>query len=118
VPGIPISTQYKSLLTRSSLMVLTTILLNIYGTLALVGGALWSAWLFWRKRALLHRMTGNIVIAAGAMFPAAAGTLIRLGLGDWLYVSELIGAALMFAGFYLATRPQPVVQRAPAAARA
>lgn len=115
VPGLPISTQYKSLLTRSGLMVLLTILLNIYGTLTLVGGALWSAWLFWRKRVLPHRMAGNIIIAAGAMFPAAAGTLIRLGLGDWLYVSELIGAALMFVGFYLAIRPQVAPNRhAPA----
>jgi len=118
VPGVAISTQYKALLTRSGPIVLLTILLNIYGTLTLVGGALWSAWLFWRKRVLLNRVAGNIVIAAGAMFPAAAGTLIRLGLGDWLYVSELIGATLMFLGFYLAVRPQPVERRAPAAVRA
>lgn len=30
-------------------------LLNTYGTLMLVGGALYSAWIFWRKRVLLHR---------------------------------------------------------------
>jgi hypothetical protein len=118
VPGIPISTQYKHLLTRGGLMVLTTVLLNVYGTVTLVGGALWSAWLFWRKRVLLHRAAGNVIIAVGAMFPAAAGTLIRLGLGDWLYLSELIGSVLMFAGFYLAIRPQPAERRAPTAARA
>jgi hypothetical protein len=119
--GVPISTQYKDLLTRSGLMVVLTILLNIYGTVALVGGALWSAWLFWRKRVLLNRVAGNVVIAIGAMFPASAGTFIRLGWGDWLYASELAGAALMFLGFYLATQPQPVdrpAPDAPAAARA
>ncbi len=118
--GVPISTQYKEILTRSGLITLLTILLNIYGTLTLVGGAAWSAWLFWRKRVLLHRVLGNVVIAAGAMFPASAGTLIKLGLGDWLYASELAGAALMFLGFWLAThQPQPAEEReAPAAARA
>ncbi|MCC6188881.1 MAG: hypothetical protein IT318_07590 [Anaerolineales bacterium] len=111
--GVPISTQYRDLLTRGGLMVSLTILLNIYGTLTLVGGALWSAWLFWRKRVLLNRVAGNVLIAAGAMFPASAGLFIRLGWADWLYASELVGAALMFLGFYLATQPQPRAAAAP-----
>ena len=116
--GVPVSTQYRSLLTRTGLMVLLTILLNIYGTVTLVGGAAWSAWLFWRKRVLANRMAGNIFIAIGALFPASAGTLISLGLGDWLYVSELVGAGLMFLGFWLATQPQPAERPAQAVARA
>jgi hypothetical protein len=114
----PISTQYQPLLERGGAMILLTILLNIYGTLTLVGGALWSAWLFWRKRVLLNRVMGNVLIAAGALFPAGAGTLISLGLGDWLYASELAGAALMFVGFWLATQPQPASRTARTAARA
>jgi hypothetical protein len=114
--GVPISTQYRALLTRSSLMILLTILLNLYGTVTLIGGALWSAWLFARKRVLRNRMLGNVLIALGALFPAGAGTLIGLGLADWLYASELAGAALMFLGFYLTTQPQPAdrAARAPA----
>lgn len=115
---VPISTQYKTMLTRSGLVVLLTVLLNIYGTLTLVGGAAWSAWLFWRKRVLPNRVMGNLFIAGGALLPASAGTFIRMGWGDWLYVSELAGAALMFLGFYLATQPQPVDRQAHAAARA
>jgi hypothetical protein len=116
--GVPVSTQYKDLLTRTGLMILFTILLNIYGTITLVGGAAWSAWLFWRKHVLANRMVGNILIAAGALFPASAGTLIRLGVGDWLYVSELVGAGLMFLGFWLATQPQPAENLARVAAHA
>jgi hypothetical protein len=116
--GLPISTQYKDLLTRTGLMVLLTILLNIYGTVTLVGGAAYSAWLFARKHVLANRMMGNILIAVGALFPAGAGTLIRLGLGDWLYASELLGAVLMFLGFWLATQPQPAERPARVAARA
>ncbi len=109
-PHIAISTQYKTMMERSGLVTLLTILLNIYGTITLIGGAIYSAYLFWRKQVLPHRVVGNILIAVGAMFPAAAGTLIKFGLSDYLYVSELIGAALMFAGFIAATSPQAVKQ--------
>jgi hypothetical protein len=115
--SVPISTQYKGLLTRTGLMIALTIFLNIYGTVTLVGGALWSAWLFARKRVLRNRMLGNILIAAGAMFPASAGTFIGLGLADWLYASELAGAALMFFGFYLTTQPQTAERGAHLPAR-
>jgi hypothetical protein len=117
-PGLPISTQYRELLTRTGPMILLTILLNIYGTVTLVGGAAYSAYLFWRKHVLANRMFGNILIAAGALLPASAGTLISLGLGDWLYVSELLGATIMFFGFWLATQPQPMDRPARAAVRA
>lgn len=115
-PQVSVATQYKALMERSALTVVLTILLNVYGTLWLVGGAAWSAWLFARKQVLPHRVIGNVLIAAGALMPAGAGTLIRLGLGDWLYVSELIGAAIMFAGFVAATNPQPVPAAKPAPA--
>ncbi len=105
---VPVSAQYKGLMTRDGLTVLLTVLLNIYGSIGLIGGAAWSAYLFARKRVLFHRVTGNVLIAAGALMPAMAGTFIKLGLGDWLYVSELFGAAIMFAGFIVATNPQPV----------
>ncbi len=78
---------------------------NIYGTVTLVGGAAYSAWIFWRKRVLPHRVIGNVLIAVGAMAPALGGSLSRLGLGGYLYVSELVGAVLMFIGFIRATSP-------------
>lgn len=99
----PVSEQYKEILTRNGLIILLTILLNVYGTLTLVGGAIYSAFLFWRKRILANRMYGNILIAAGALSPAMGGTFLRAGLVDLLYLSELIGAVLMFTGFILAT---------------
>ena len=86
--------------------------MNIYGTIALVGGALYSAYLFWRKSILFNRMLGNLLIAAGALMPAMAGSFLRLGLTDWLYVSEFIGVVLMYAGFALATSSNPVKEEA------
>lgn len=101
------SEQYKDILVRNSWIILLTVLLNIYGTITLVGGAIYSAFLFWRKRVLLYRMLGNIAIAAGALSPALGGTFLRAGHGDWLYLSEFIGAILMYIGFILATKERP-----------
>ncbi len=114
--SVPASVQYKDILTRGPLIIILTILLNIYGTLVLVGGAIYSAYIFWRKRVLPQRVLGNVLIAAGALLPASAGTFIKLGLADWLYLSELFGAAVMFVGFLLATSraPSPAPSTQPA----
>lgn len=98
-----VSEQYKTFLTRSGPTIFLTIILNIYGTIGLVGGALYSAFLFWRKQVLAGRMYGNILIAAGALAPALAGTFVKAGIVDALYVSEFIGALMMFAGFMVST---------------
>ena len=78
---------------------------NLYGTVTLVGGALYSAWIFWRKRILLHRAIGNILIAVGALLPAFGGTFSRFGINGALYISEFLGAVLMFIGFIRAITP-------------
>jgi len=84
---------------------LLTPFFNSYGTLTLVGGAIYSAYIFWRKRVLLHRTIGNVLIAAGAMMPAIGGGFSRFGISGILYVLELLGAVLMFIGFLRATTP-------------
>ncbi len=78
---------------------------NLYGTVALVGGAAYSAWIFWRKRVLLHRSIGNVLIAVGAILPAFGGTFSRAGISGALYISELLGAIFIFIGFLRATTP-------------
>jgi hypothetical protein len=85
---------------------------NLYGTLALVGGAIWSSVTFWRKRILLHRAIGNVFIAVGAILPAFGGTFSLLGIPGALYWSELLGAVLMFIGFVRATTPMLAGQKA------
>jgi hypothetical protein len=107
-PAQPLSAQYKDILTRSGIVVLLTILLNIYGTLTLVGGAAYSAYIFWRKRILFNRMIGNILIAAGALMPAIGGSFLKLGLPDFLYLSEFLGVILMYIGFLQAISTVPV----------
>ncbi|MEK7278919.1 MAG: hypothetical protein AAB427_16345 [Chloroflexota bacterium] len=106
----PISEQYRLIMPAikdGGIIRLTTPFFNIYGVITLVGGALWSAYLFWRKRVLPNRMLGNILIAAGALSITFASTLTRFGYGSLLYLGELIAAILMFAGFLAAAAPQP-----------
>jgi len=88
---------------------------NVYGVLTLAGGAIYSAFLFWRKGVLYHRMTGNILIATGALSPALGGALSKAGLPSALYISELIGIVLIFIGYTQAVKtdaPEPAVARA------
>jgi len=92
-----------------------TPIFNLYGTVTLVGGALYSAWIFWRKRVLLHRTIGNILFAAGALLPAFGGSFSRMGFSGALYVSELLGAVLLFIGFVRAITPMRGEARAQAA---
>ncbi|MFN2236870.1 MAG: hypothetical protein ACK2U1_21790 [Anaerolineales bacterium] len=100
-------TAVRGLLPLGSPVRLTTPFFNIYGLLTLVGGAIWSAYLFWRKRVLPNRVIGNVLIAAGALLIGSASTLTRMGYGQFLYLGELFSAILMFIGFRFAARPQP-----------
>lgn len=79
---------------------------NVYGTLALAGGAIYSAYIFWRKRVLYDRMIGNILIGMGAMSPALGGTLSKAGFPTALYISELIGIMLIFIGYTQAVKTE------------
>lgn len=91
-----------------------TPVMNIWGTIALAGGAIWSAWLFRRKQIMRNRVIGNWLIAAGGLLPAAGGALIRLGDPSFKYTGETLGVILIFAGFLMATN---VPEDAPSAAR-
>ncbi len=93
-----------------------TPIFNTYGVLTLVGGATYSAWIFWRKRVLLQRTIGNVLIAVGALLPAFGGAFSRFGIPGVLYIGELLGAILMFVGFLRATMPSESREK-PAAAQ-
>lgn len=118
-PAIPISEQYREIMPATDAggaVRLTTPFFNVYGLITLVGGALWSAYLFWRKRVLPNRVIGNVLIAAGALSIGLASTLTRLGDGSYLFLGELVAAVLMFIGFRFAAKPAPMpVKTAPAA---
>jgi hypothetical protein len=112
--ALPISEQYREIMPAidaGGTVRLTTPFFNIYGLITLVGGALWSAYLFLRKRVLPNRVLGNVLIAAGALSIGFASTLTRLGYGSYLYLGELVAAVLMYIGFRAAGAPAPQEER-------
>lgn len=119
-PGVDLTEQFRAIFTATggekAIRTILVIALNIYGTVLFVGGALYSAWLLWRKTILPNRMMGNVMIVAGGLLPALGGTLILLGRPEYKYLAQLLGSALLFAGFLMATAQRPAAQTAGAAA--
>ncbi len=74
-------------------------LVNLYAVVFLIGGAIWSAWKYWRRGGARSRVTGNVLIAVGAILPGIGGGFARAGTVEVLYVMELIGLLLIWAGY-------------------
>lgn len=106
--GVPLSAQYREILPPGATVRKLTPVFNIYGSITLVGGALYSAWLLRRKESVPQRVVGNVLIALGGVTMGVASTLVRFSVADYLYVAELVAAGSMFAGFLLATTRIPV----------
>lgn len=109
---IALGEQYRAIMPEGAWVRAITPLFNFYGLLALIGGAIYSAWLFWRKRSHPDRMWGNILIAVGALSIGFASSLTRLGNGNFLYIGELIAAVFMFSGFLVASQQAKAPERA------
>ncbi|MDQ2805660.1 MAG: hypothetical protein M3Z04_01875 [Chloroflexota bacterium] len=78
---------------------------NTLGTLLIVGGALYSAWVFWRKGIQRQRMIGCILLAVGTLVVASGGTIARtLHEPFFLYPSMALGVSIMFIGYLQTTR--------------
>ncbi|MES2123822.1 MAG: hypothetical protein V4503_03950 [Gemmatimonadota bacterium] len=91
--------------------------INTYAATVLVGGAIWSALRYWRAqgREALRRVVGNILIAVGGILPGIGGSFTRFGYVEVLYVTELIGLLLIFAGYRCITGDaKPTIHRAAA----
>ncbi|HSL27050.1 MAG TPA: hypothetical protein VLA54_12280 [Acidimicrobiia bacterium] len=80
-------------------------LLNTYALVFLVGGAAWSAWRYWRRSDRPRsRVVGNALIAVGALLPGIGGSFTRAGHVEVLYVTELVGLLMIWAGYRGMTR--------------
>ena len=84
-----------------TLLLLLLIPLNTYGTVALVGGGLWSVVRTRRDRASWRRAAGPLLIAVGGLTVALGGTANRLGVPGLLYLTEMLGVGLIFGGYLL-----------------
>jgi hypothetical protein len=89
---------------------LWAVALNSLGSIALIGGAIYSI-------ARRQRVRASLWIGAGALVLALSTSMSRAGEYSFMYLGELVGIALMFFGFTLASgRGRPPGKPAPAPA--
>ena len=81
---------------------------NMYAVVFLIGGAILSAVRYSSNPATRHRVVANVLIAIGAILPGIGGTATRMGYTEVLYVTELVGLLLTWAGYRLSIRPVAV----------
>jgi hypothetical protein len=78
---------------------------NMYAVVFLIGGAILSALRYSSNPATRHRVIANVLIAVGAILPGIGGTATRMGYTEVLYVTELAGLLLIWAGYRMSVRP-------------
>ena len=79
------------------------------GSLVVIGLALRGV--VRNRRANRRVMWGNVLIVLGTLAPATGGSLTALGEGEGLAVSLLVGAALLWAGYRIASGQRMPVER-------
>lgn len=84
---------------------------NVFGAGALVLGAVYSAWYFWRRGVMGHRVASNVLIALGAFIPSLTSGLSRFGITGAFFLGELLGVVIIFLGFLVSVE---VFDRRPA----
>lgn len=99
---------------------ITTILLNTLGVVAIAGVALYSGLNLIRKQAnvgglkSLNMLWANVLIMAGALINAIAGTLARvLGLQSTFWVIMALGWIVFYVGVLLTSRRSRASQATP-----
>lgn len=75
--------------------------INLYAFAFLVGGAIYSAYIYAQDRNFKHRFWGNVLIAIGGFLPGIGGSSAKAGHVEVLYVTEFIGLCFIFAGYYI-----------------
>jgi hypothetical protein len=95
------------------------IILNTLGVVALVGVAIYSGWHLWRSRASRsdsragNLLLGNVLILAGAIFNAAAGTLARaFGLSSSFWLIMALGWIIFYLGVLFTGQRRRAVREA------
>ncbi len=75
------------------------------GAIILIGGAAYSAFVVWLKKTMPMRAVSNILIAIGGWFPVIGGGMERVFSNpDMLYLTELLGIIIIFAGFLVGSQ--------------
>ena len=85
---------------------ITIIVLNTLGVLAVVGVAIYSGWKLIQRQGTSSLLWANVLILAGDLINAAAGTTARLGVKNIFWLVMTLGWIVFFIGVLLASRPR------------
>jgi hypothetical protein len=83
---------------------ITIIILNTLGVVAVVGVAIYSAWQVKRRQGTATLLGANLLILAGDLINAFAGTTARLGVKNIFWLIMTLGWTVFFIGVLLASR--------------
>jgi hypothetical protein len=75
--------------------------INLYAFAFLVGGAVYSAFLYAQDKHFKDRFWGNVFIAIGGLLPGIGGSFTKFGFVEVLYVTEFLGLCFIYAGYYV-----------------
>src|SRR5438270_8328758 len=85
---------------------ITIIVLNTLGVLAVVGVAIYSGWKLVQRQGTSSLLWANVLILAGDLLIAVAGTTARLGVKNIFWLVMSVGWTVFFIGVLLASRPR------------
>jgi len=85
--------------------------INLYAFLFLVGGAVYSAIYYARKKEMKNRFYGNVLIAIGGLLPGIGGSFTKFGYIEVLYVTELIGLLFIYFGYIIIRKDKATLAR-------
>jgi hypothetical protein len=94
-------TDVQSFVVLPGDLTIAAIVMNIPGALLLFGGAVWSAWTFWRKHTPAYRLVSMGLLALGALFPSILTGLQRLGYSGGAALGEFLGALCLLGGLLI-----------------
>jgi hypothetical protein len=87
----------------SGLWVAPLVVLNIFGAVAVIAVAVFSAVKVLQRQAPTRFAVANVVIAIGTGIISAAGSAARLGSPNSFWVTMAVGWLVIFAGFLMTT---------------
>jgi hypothetical protein len=88
----------------TGLWLITIIILNSLGVVAVAGVAIYSAWKVHRRQGSETLLVANILILAGDLINALAGYTARLGVKNVFWLVMTLGWTVFFIGVMLASR--------------
>jgi hypothetical protein len=88
----------------TGLWLITIIILNSLGVIAVAGVAIYSAWKVHRRQGSETLLVANILILAGDLINALAGYTARLGVKNVFWLVMTFGWTVFFIGVLLASR--------------